>query len=295
MEDKLIRGKVIADEIIAELREEVSSLKEKSGKVPGLAVVLIGEDPASQVYVNSKEKMANSLGYHSVKIVLPLDSSQEAVLAVVEELNNDPAIHGILVQSPPPPQIDEEQIILNINPQKDVDGFHPSNVGLVFTGAKDGFPPCTPWGCLELLKRSKVETKGKHAVIVGRSNIVGKPMASLMIQKGVDSTVTICHSRTADLGAEIRRADIVIAAVGIPEFITGDMVSEGTVVIDVGINRVDDETRPRGYRLCGDVDFESVAPKASLITPVPGGVGPMTIAMLMSNTLLAFKRIENIG
>jgi methylenetetrahydrofolate dehydrogenase (NADP+) / methenyltetrahydrofolate cyclohydrolase len=295
MEEKLIRGKVIADEIINELREEVNSLKEKSDKVPGLAVVLVGEDPASQVYVNSKEKMANSLGYHSMKIVLPIDSSQEAVLAVVEELNNDPAIHGILVQSPPPPQIDEEQIILNINPKKDVDGFHPSNVGLVFTGAKDGFPPCTPMGCLELLKRSKVETKGKHAVIVGRSNIVGKPMASLMIQKGVDSTVTICHSRTADLGAEIRRADIVIAAVGIPEFITGDMVSEGTVVIDVGINRVDDETRPRGYRLCGDVDFESVAPKASLITPVPGGVGPMTIAMLMSNTLLAFKRIENIG
>ncbi|WDE96257.1 bifunctional methylenetetrahydrofolate dehydrogenase/methenyltetrahydrofolate cyclohydrolase FolD [Lentisphaera profundi] len=295
MEEKLIRGKVIADEIIKELHTEVSSLREKSGKTPGLAVVLVGEDPASQVYVNSKEKMANSLGYHSVKIVLPIDSSQEAVLAVVEELNNDPAIHGILVQSPPPPQIDEEQIILNINPKKDVDGFHPSNVGLVFTGAEEGFRPCTPAGCLELLKRSGVETKGKHAVIVGRSNIVGKPMASLMIQKGVDATVTICHSRTADLGAEIRRADIVVAAVGIPEFITGDMVSEGTVVIDVGINRVDDASRPRGYRLCGDVDFESVAPKAALITPVPGGVGPMTIAMLMTNTLLAFKRIENIG
>ncbi len=295
MSENLIDGKAISATIIDELREETTQLKEKSGKAPGLAVVLVGEDPASQVYVNSKEKMATKLGYHSVKIVLSREATQEEVMKTVHELNNDPDIHGILVQSPPPPQINEDEIIQNIDPRKDVDGFHPSNVGLVFTGAEEGFRPCTPWGCLELLKRSGVETNGKHCVVVGRSNIVGKPMASLMIQKGVDATVTICHSRTKDIAAEIQRADIVVAAVGIPEFITGEVVSEGAVVIDVGINRVDDASRPRGYRLCGDVHFESVAPKASLITPVPGGVGPMTIAMLMKNTLLAYKRIEKLA
>lgn len=294
MQDNRIDGKKIAATITEELTHEVKDLFEKSGKKPGLAVVLVGEDPASKVYVNSKEKMATTLGLHSVKIVLPVDSTQEEVMKVVHQLNNDPAIHGILVQSPPPPQINEEEIILNIAPEKDVDGFHPENVGRVFAGSKEGFKPCTPWGCVELLQRYGVETAGKHAVVVGRSNIVGKPMASLMIQRGVDSTVTICHSRTADLAAEVSRGDIVIAAVGIPEFVTGDMVKEGAVVIDVGINRVDDETRPRGYRLCGDVDFAAVAPKAKLITPVPGGVGPMTIAMLMKNTVLAFKRIEQL-
>jgi methylenetetrahydrofolate dehydrogenase (NADP+) / methenyltetrahydrofolate cyclohydrolase len=294
MSDNLIDGKKIAATITEELTQEVKSLTEQTGKKPGLAVVLVGEDPASKVYVNSKEKMATALGLHSVKIVLPIDSTQEEVMKVVHDLNNDAAIHGILVQSPPPPQINEEEIILNIAPEKDVDGFHPENVGRVFAGSKEGFKPCTPWGCVELLQRYGVETSGKHAVVVGRSNIVGKPMASLMIQKGVDSTVTICHSRTADLAAEVSRGDIVIAAVGIPEFVTGDMVKEGAVVIDVGINRVDDETRPRGYRLCGDVDFAAVAPKAKLITPVPGGVGPMTIAMLMKNTVLAFKRIEKV-
>ena len=294
MQDNLIDGKKIAATITEELTIEVKALTEQTGKKPGLAVVLVGEDPASKVYVNSKEKMAAALGLHSVKIVMSVDSTQEEVMKVVHDLNNDAAIHGILVQSPPPPQINEEEIILNISPEKDVDGFHPENVERVFAGSKEGFKPCTPWGCVELLQRYGVETSGKHAVVVGRSNIVGKPMASLMIQKGVDSTVTICHSRTADLAGEVSRGDIVIAAVGIPEFVTGDMVKEGAVVIDVGINRVDDETRPRGYRLCGDVDFAAVAPKAKLITPVPGGVGPMTIAMLMKNTVLAFKRIEKI-
>lgn len=284
----IIDGKKVAAEVLDECAAEISELKLR-GITPGLAVVLVGEDPASQVYVSSKVRKCSELGLHSEKIVLPVDATQEDVLEVVERLNSDPAIHGILVQSPPPPQIDEEAIVRAINPAKDVDGFHPENVAKLALEDPTGFVPCTPAGCMRLLKASGIETSGKEAVVVGRSMIVGKPMALLLLAKGSDATVTVAHSRTADLAGVCRRADIIVAAVGRPEFITADFVKEGAVVIDVGINRVEDASKKRGYRLCGDVAYDEVAEKCNAITPVPGGVGPMTIAMLIQNTIKAAK------
>lgn len=287
----LIDGKRIASEVNEETAREVAKLKEERNLQPGLTVVIVGEDPASQVYVRMKEKRAVELGMNSRKIALPADTSQEKLLATIDELNADPTVDGILVQSPPPPQIDENEIILNIDPAKDVDCFHPFNVGKMLIGDRDGFFPCTPQGVMVLLERSGIDPEGKHAVIIGRSNIVGKPMMALLMQKatGANATVTVCHSRTKDIPALSQQADILVAAIGKPEFVTGDMVKPGAVVIDVGVNRVDDPSKKRGYRLVGDVAFSQVEPKASWITPVPGGVGPMTIAMLMQNTVKACK------
>ena len=285
---KLIDGKKVAEEVLAECAQEITELRGK-GITPGLAVVLVGEDPASQVYVNSKARKCAELGIHSEKIVLSKDATQEEVLETVHRLNADPAIHGILVQTPPPPQIDEAEIVRAINPAKDVDGFHPENVAKLALEDSSGFVPCTPAGCMRLIKAAGVETSGAEAVVVGRSMIVGKPMALLLMARGIDATVTVAHSRTRDLAEVCRRADILVAAVGIPEFIREDFVKKGATVIDVGINRVEDASKKRGYRLCGDVAFNEVAEKAGAITPVPGGVGPMTIAHLMKNTIKAAK------
>lgn len=284
----IIDGKKVAEEVLAECSREIEDLK-ASGVTPGLAVVLVGEDPASQVYVNSKVKKCAALGLHSEKIVLSKEATQEEVLATVKRLNEDSSIHGILVQSPPPPQINEEEIVRAIDPAKDVDGFHPENVAKLALEDPSGFVPCTPAGCMRLLEASGVETSGAEAVVVGRSMIVGKPMALLLMARGSDATVTVAHSRTKDLAEVCRRADIIVAAVGIPEFIKSDFVKDGATIIDVGINRVEDSSARRGYRLCGDVDYDDVVDKAGSITPVPGGVGPMTIAMLMKNTIKAAK------
>ncbi len=284
----LIDGKKVAEEVLAECVQEIAELKVK-GIVPGLAVVLVGEDPASRVYVNSKARKCAELGIHSEKIVLSKEATQEEVLETVHRLNEDAAIHGILVQSPPPPQINEEEIVRAIDPAKDVDGFHPENVAKLALEDSSGFVPCTPAGCMRLIKAAGVETCGAEAVVVGRSMIVGKPMALLLMGRGSDATVTVAHSRTRDLAEVCRRADILVAAVGIPEFIKGDWVKEGATVIDVGINRVEDSSVERGYRLCGDVAYDEVVEKAAAITPVPGGVGPMTIAMLMKNTIKAAR------
>ena len=283
-----IDGKLVAEKVISECKEQIAELKKK-GITPGLSVVLIGEDPASMVYVGSKARKCEELGIFSRKIVMPTESTQEEVMAVVEELNNDPAIHGILVQSPPPAHIDEEAIVRAINPAKDVDGFHPENVAKLVLEDPTGYVPCTPAGCMRLLKEAGIETSGAEAVVIGRSMIVGKPMALLLMGKAGNATVTIAHSRTKDLAAVCRRADIVIAAIGKPEFVTADMVKDGATVIDVGINRVKDTSKKSGYKLIGDVAFDEVAPKCKAITPVPGGVGPMTIAMLMQNTIQAAK------
>jgi len=255
----------------------------------GLAAVLVGEDPASQVYVRSKGRACEEAGMHSVTIRLPDTTTQDELLATIDRLNADPAIHGMLVQLPLPKGMDSDKVLRRINPLKDVDGFHPENVGKLVTGDRTAFRPATPYGIQQMLIRSGIETKGAHAVIVGRSNIVGKPMANLLIQNGPggDATVTVCHSRSKDLPSLTRQADILIVAIGKAEFLTADMVRPGAVVVDVGINRVDDPARDKGYRLCGDVDYEPVAAIASAITPVPGGVGPMTIAMLLKNTLQA--------
>ena len=287
---KIIDGKSIAAQIHKETLISVQELSSK-GLNPGLAVVLVGEDPASKVYVGMKVKKSEELGIYSKKIVLSANAIQSEVLETIEELNADPKIHGILVQSPPPPQIDEEAIIRAISPQKDVDCFHPENVGKMLLGDQTGFLPCTPHGIMELLKRSGVDPEGKHAVVLGRSNIVGKPMMALLMSKasGANATVTVCHSRTVNLQAITSQADILIAAIGKAEFVKADMIKKGAVVIDVGINRVDDSSAKRGYKLVGDVDFDEVSEKASLITPVPGGVGPMTIAMLMHNAVKACK------
>jgi len=284
----IIDGKQTAEVVLAECAEEIQALKE-SGVTPGLAVVLVGEDPASQVYVNSKVRKCTELGIHSEKIVLSKEATQEEVLETVLRLNADPAIHGILVQSPPPPQIDEDAIVRAIDPAKDVDGFHPENVAKLALEDGTGFVPCTPAGCMRLIREAGVETSGAEAVVVGRSMIVGKPMALLLMARGSDATVTVAHSRTKDLAAVCRRADIIVAAVGIPEFIREDFVKPGATIIDVGINRVEDEKAKRGYRLCGDVAYEEVLEKAGAITPVPGGVGPMTIAFLMKNTIKAAR------
>jgi methylenetetrahydrofolate dehydrogenase (NADP+)/methenyltetrahydrofolate cyclohydrolase len=290
---ELIDGVAIARSVREQVARDVERLAAE-GLRPGLAVVLVGDDPASAVYVRSKGKACEEAGIHSVTIRLPAETTQEELLAQVDALNADPAIHGILVQMPLPRHIDSDAIIRRIRPDKDVDGFHPVNVGKNLIGERDGFVPCTPAGVQELLARSGVKTRGAECVIVGRSNIVGKPMMALMVQshEGANSTVTVCHSATRDLALHVGRAEILIVAAGKPRMITGDMLRPGAVVIDVGINRVDDPSAPRGYRLVGDVDFESAREVASLITPVPGGVGPMTIAMLLRNTVKAAEQME---
>lgn len=290
MTARLILGKNVSEEIYTELRQRIEALKAR-GTVPGLAVILVGEDPASQVYVRKKGEMCEQLGMRSTIIRMPSTTTQEELLARIAELNSDPEIHGFLVQLPLPEGIDERAVIDAVAPEKDVDCFHPSNVGKLLTGNPD-FVPATPAGVQQMLVRSGVETRGKHVVVVGRSNIVGKPMAALMMQKGedADSTVTVVHSRTADLRSITKQADILVVAIGKPGFITADDVKEGAVVIDVGTNRVEDLASPKGSRLVGDVDFESVKEKASAITPVPGGVGPMTICMLMANTVRAAEK-----
>ena len=284
----IIDGTTVAASVHAKSVEQIAEIKEKYGTVPGLAVILVGENPASQVYVGTKVKKCAELGIYSEKIVLPESTTQEELLAVIDRLNKDPKIHGILVQSPPPKQINEEEVVLAIDPAKDVDCFHPFNAGKLFLGDTTGFMPCTPYGVMKLLEYYQIPTRGKHAVVLGRSNIVGKPMAALLSNKGVDATVTVAHSRTENLKELLQSADILVAAIGKPEFVKADMVKPGAVVIDVGINRIPDETSPKGYRIVGDVDFAEVSKVASAITPVPGGVGPMTIAMLMQNAIRGF-------
>jgi len=294
MSAEIIDGREISKQIRAEIASEVEKLKAETGKVPGLAVVLVGEDPASQVYVGMKEKACRKAGINSIEHRLPADTPREELLELIKKLNSDPAVNGILVQLPLPDHIDETEVLNAIALEKDVDGFHPANVGKLMLG-EETFLPCTPHGIQELLLRSKVPIKGAHVVVVGRSNIVGKPVAMILVQKkeGANATVTICHTRTKDMGFHTRQADILIVAAGRPKVVTAEMVKEGAVVIDVGVNQTG--TTPEGKRiLCGDVDFESVKEKASAITPVPGGVGPMTIAMLLQNTLKAFKRQERI-
>jgi methylenetetrahydrofolate dehydrogenase (NADP+) / methenyltetrahydrofolate cyclohydrolase len=289
----LIEGRIIAEKVYAELRGEIAELK-RTGRTPGLAVVLVGDNPASRAYVRSKDKMCRDLGLHSVKLELPADTTQDELLERVQDLNRDPAIHGILVQSPPPGHIDEPAIIRALDPAKDVDGFHPVNVAKLALGDDSGFVPCTPLGCQRLLIESGTEIAGAHVVVLGRSMIVGKPLALLLMRKGKggDATVTVVHSRSRCFAEITRSADILIAAIGQPEFVRAEHVREGAVVIDVGINRVDDPTMERGYRLVGDVAFAEVSDKVSAITPVPGGVGPMTIAMLMANTVRACRQMS---
>ena len=291
MPAELIDGVALARQIRDEVACDVLRLAQR-GIVPGLTVVLVGDDPASAVYVRSKGKATEEAGMRSVTIRLPADTAHADLLAHIDALNADPAVHGILVQMPLPKQIDADAIVRRIRPDKDVDGFHPVNVGKNLIGERDGFVPCTPAGVQELLVRSGVETRGAECVVVGRSNIVGKPMMALMMQNaaGANATVTVCHSATRDLAAHTRRADILIVAAGRPRMVTGDMIQPGAVVIDVGINRVADASTKSGYRLVGDVDFESAREVASLITPVPGGVGPMTIALLLRNTVRAAER-----
>ncbi|MGN0865137.1 MAG: bifunctional methylenetetrahydrofolate dehydrogenase/methenyltetrahydrofolate cyclohydrolase FolD [Akkermansia sp.] len=290
MAPTLINGKEVAAQVRADLVQEIARLKQL-GHTPGLAVVLVGDDPASQVYVGSKVKACAELGLYSQEWRLPADTTQEKLVELIRQLNADERIHGILVQSPPPPHIDEAAVILNIDPRKDVDGFHPANVAKLVLEDPTGFVPCTPLGCMELLRAAGVETAGKQAVVVGRSMIVGKPMANLLVSKAANATVTIAHSRTKNLAEVCRSADILVAAVGRPCMLGADCIKPGAVVIDVGINRIPDSSRPRGYRIVGDVDFDAVQGLCSAITPVPGGVGPMTIAMLMANTVKACRQI----
>ncbi|MDE2837139.1 MAG: bifunctional methylenetetrahydrofolate dehydrogenase/methenyltetrahydrofolate cyclohydrolase FolD [Chloroflexota bacterium] len=286
----VIDGKQMAEEIRGEVAEETRSLRERLGVTPGLAAVLVGSDPASAVYVRNKRRACDEADMFSETFELPEETSQEELIALVRELNADPRFHGILVQLPLPPHIEEREVILAIDPDKDVDGMHPINGGRLLEG-NPRFLPATPAGVQQMLVRSGNDPAGKHVVIVGRSNIVGKPLATLLMQKapGANATVTVCHTGTRDLPALTRQADIVVAAIGRPRALTAEMVADGAVVVDVGINRVDDATRKSGYRLVGDVDYDAVAEKASAITPVPGGVGPMTIAMLLTNTLRAAR------
>jgi methylenetetrahydrofolate dehydrogenase (NADP+) / methenyltetrahydrofolate cyclohydrolase len=288
---ELIDGNAIARSIREEVTLDVAKLIARGIK-PGLAVVLVGDDPASEVYVRNKGRASDEAGIHSVTINMPAATTQNELLAQVKRLNDDPAIHGILVQMPLPKHLDAEVVIRTILPAKDVDGFHPVNVGKNLIGERDGFVPCTPAGVQEMLARSGTVTKGKECVIVGRSNIVGKPMMALMVQNGpnANATVTVCHSATRDLKEHTLRAEILIVAAGKARMVTGDMVREGAVVIDVGINRVADASTKSGFRLVGDVDFAGARERASKITPVPGGVGPMTIAMLLKNTVRAAEQ-----
>ncbi|MEK7774736.1 MAG: bifunctional methylenetetrahydrofolate dehydrogenase/methenyltetrahydrofolate cyclohydrolase FolD [Candidatus Zixiibacteriota bacterium] len=290
MSAQLIDGKLIATRILSEVRQRVELLRSK-GVTPGLAAVLVGDDPASATYVASKAKACEKLGIYSRIIRKDASLSQTKLLSIVQELNDDPAIHGILVQSPLPKAIDELAVTLAIRPEKDVDGFHPHNVGMMLIG-RPTLLPCTPFGIIKLLEYSNIDPAGKEVVVVGRSNIVGKPVAALLMQKGRwgDATVTVAHSRTKNLAEVCRRADILIAAIGKPNTILAEMVKPGAVIIDVGVNRIDDKSTPKGYRLVGDVDFEACREVAGWITPVPGGVGPMTIAMLLSNTVLAAEK-----
>jgi methylenetetrahydrofolate dehydrogenase (NADP+)/methenyltetrahydrofolate cyclohydrolase len=292
---KLIDGRAIAEKVYIDLRREIAQLRSK-GVTPGLAVILVGDNTASRAYVRSKDKMCRDLGLHSVKLELPALTTQSDLLARIEELNRDPAVHGILVQSPPPKQIDEAVIVRALDPRKDVDGFHPENIAKLAVGDLAGLVPCTPLGVQRLLIESKIDIGGAHVVILGRSMIVGKSLALLLMQKNKDgdATVTVVHSRSRNLAEITRSADILIAAIGRAEFVKAGHVRDGVVVVDVGINRVEDAATERGYRLVGDVAFDEVEKKASAITPVPGGVGPMTIAMLMSNTVKACRAINSI-
>jgi len=295
MSAEIIDGKELAKEMRAEIAEEVQKLTAQS-VTPGLGVILVGEDPASNSYVKAKERACEKAGIYSDDNRLPTDTSEAKLLEIIDRMNEDPKIHGILVQLPLPDHIDEEKVLLRIKPEKDVDGFHPFNVGKMMLG-QPAFLPCTPHGVIQMLIRSGVVTKGAHAVIVGRSNIVGKPLANMLLQKaeGRNATVTVCHSATKDMASITQQADILIAAAGKPEMITADMVKPGAVVIDVGVNRVEDSSKKKGYRLVGDVEFEPIAEKASKITPVPGGVGPMTITLLLYNTLESAKNHMEAG
>jgi len=289
---EILNGRKFADEVRSEVATTVQEMKSKHSVTPGLAVVLVGDDPASAVYVRSKEKAAIEAGITFKSIILPADTPQTDLLGVIRDLNLDPRYHGILVQLPLPSQINENTVIENINAEKDVDGLHPYNMGLLIAG-RPRFSPATPAGIQQILVRSGNRPEGKHVVVCGRSNIVGKPIANMLMQRNADAnaTVTLCHTRTKDLPSITRQADILIAAVGQPLMITADMVKPGVVIIDVGVNRVEDSTRKAGYRLVGDVDFKAIAEKAKAITPVPGGVGPMTIAMLLRNTVVAARRV----
>lgn len=289
MQDKLINGKAIAKKLKRELKSDIEDLKSE-GLTPGLAAVLIGDDPASHLYVNSKAKTARKLGLFSEIIKRDADISQDELIKIVTELNNRDDIHGILVQSPLPKHINEMDVTLTMDPLKDVDAFHPMNMGHLLIG-EPIFLPCTPFGVIKMIEDINVDPKGKKVVILGRSNIVGKPLAAMLMQKwqGCNATVTVCHTGTADIKAETIQADIIIAAIGLANFVTADMIKEGAIIIDVGQNQVEDKDSPKGHKLCGDVDFDGCLEKASMITPVPGGVGPMTIAMLMYNTVRAAK------
>jgi methylenetetrahydrofolate dehydrogenase (NADP+)/methenyltetrahydrofolate cyclohydrolase len=288
MPAQIINGRKISEEIKKEVKQKKEALFNKTGIVPGLAFILVGDNPASQVYVNMKGKACEELGFYSVTIKLPAQTTEDELIEKIKALNNDSKIHGILVQLPLPAHIDEQKVLQAIDPIKDVDGFHPVNVGKLVIGL-DTYLPCTPAGIQELLKRSDINPSGKHVVVVGRSNIVGKPIANILLQKRdwANATVTVCHTGTRDIAYFTRQADILIVAMGKPEFIRGDMIKPGAVVIDVGVNRIDDPNAEKGYRIVGDVHFESAFEVAGAITPVPGGVGPMTIAMLMKNTLQA--------
>jgi methylenetetrahydrofolate dehydrogenase (NADP+) / methenyltetrahydrofolate cyclohydrolase len=290
---KIISGQELSEVMRAELAEEAASFRSETGITPCLAVVLVGDDPASEVYVRMKGKAADKAGFNSRQITLPGSTPEDELLGVIDGLNADPEVHGILVQLPLPKHIDSAKVLLALDPAKDVDGFHPINAGRLAVGDETVLAPCTPAGVIEMLLRSGYDTAGRHVVVVGRSNIVGKPVALLLLRttRGGNATVTIAHSRTPDLGAVTRQADILIAAVGRAGLITKDMVKPGVVVIDVGVNRVDDATAKKGYRLVGDVAFDEVAEVAEAITPVPGGVGPMTITMLLRNTLMAARQI----
>lgn len=291
MSASIIDGKKIAGEIRGEVKESAQRLKAEKGIVPGLAFILVGENPASQSYVKSKGKACEELGFYSLTEKLPNSVSEAAVLSMIDAFNQDPKVHGILVQLPLPKQISEQKIIEAISPEKDVDGFHPVSIGRMLIGSET-FLPCTPAGIWELLKRSKIDPAGKHVVVVGRSNIVGKPIANILMQKKewCNAIVTVVHTAVSDIGTYTRQADILIAAIGKPHAVTSSMVKRGAVVIDVGINRVEDKSSKSGYRVVGDVDFDNVKEIAGAITPVPGGVGPMTIAMLMVNTLNSARR-----
>lgn len=291
----ILDGKKIAEQIKAELKEKVDELIAANKKVPGLVTIMVGDNPASHSYVNSKSKSSQAIGMLSKVEKLPAETTEDELVALVNQYNNDENYHGILVQLPLPKHINEDNVIMSILPVKDVDGFHPISVGKLVIG-QDTFLPCTPAGIQELFKRYNIETAGKHVVVVGRSNIVGKPIANIMFQKKAyaNSIVTICHTAANDLSVYTKQADILIAAVGKPNCITADMVKDGVVVIDVGINRVEDSNLPKGYRIVGDVDFENVAPKSSFITPVPGGVGLLTVAMLLSNTYKAYALNEGL-
>jgi methylenetetrahydrofolate dehydrogenase (NADP+) / methenyltetrahydrofolate cyclohydrolase len=286
---QILDGKLLSEQIKAELAAEVDQLKLEGKKVPHLVAVLVGDNPASEVYVSNKIRSCEQTGFRSTLIRRNADISQVALLQIVYDLNNDPEIDGFIVQLPLPKHINEEKITLAIDPKKDVDGFHPVNFGRMAQGLP-AFLPATPYGILEILRRNNIETSGKHCVVVGRSNIVGTPISILLSRKGFDCTVTLTHSRTKDLAGEVRRADIIVAAIGIPNFIKGDWVKEGAVVIDVGINRIVDTTKKSGFKLVGDVDFDAVAPKCSYITPVPGGVGAMTVTALLMNTMKATQK-----